>query len=193
MSLLQTTVVAGDGGFASDVAAVGGQIAGAVSSVNWAQPSWDLFIILFFVVIVFFYGMMLGRDRIIIILVSIYMSLAVVSNAPFIGQLRPDPGGNFLAFKVTSFVGVFVLLFFLLSRSSVMRSFSQLGAGNWFQVLLFSIFHVGLLVSVTLTLLPPEATESLQPLTRTIFASDLGRFGWIVAPIAGIVMIRGGE
>jgi hypothetical protein len=191
MFLFQTTVTAGNSGLASDVAAVGGQIAHAVENVNWAQPSWDLFIVLFFVVIVFFYGMMLGRDRIIIILVSVYMALAVVSNAPFIGQLKPDSGGHFLAFRVTAFVGIFVLLFFLLSRSAVMKSFATLGAGNWFQVLLFSILHVGLLVSVTLTLLPPDAVGHLSPMTQTVFASDLGRFLWIVAPIMSIVLIRG--
>ena len=94
MFLFQTTVVPGNEGIVADVAQVGGSIANAVTGVNWAQPSWDLFIILFFIVIVFFYGMMLGRDRIIIILVSIYMALAVVSNAPFIGQLRIDSGGG---------------------------------------------------------------------------------------------------
>ncbi|MCK4858382.1 MAG: hypothetical protein KAT58_10465, partial [candidate division Zixibacteria bacterium] len=131
-------------------------------------------------------------DRIIIILVSIYMALAVVSNAPFIDQLRVDSGGGFLAFRVTAFVGIFVLLFFLLSRSVVMKSFASIGSGNWWQVLLFSIFHVGLLVSVTLALLPPEATEHLAPMTRQIFVSDVGRFLWIVAPILGIVMLKAG-
>ena len=193
MFLFETTVVPGNEGLATNVVAVGGDIANAITSVNWAQPSWDLFIIIFFIVIVFFYGMMLGRDRIIIILVSIYMALAVVSNAPFIGELRLDSGGGFLVFRVMAFVGIFVLLFFLLSRSAVMKSFAHMGSGNWWQVLLFSIFHVGLLVSVTLTLLPPEATDHLAPMTRQVFASDTGRFLWIVAPILGIVMLKSGS
>jgi len=37
----------------------------------------DLFIILFFVIAAFLYGFSLGRDRIVAILVSIYMGLAV--------------------------------------------------------------------------------------------------------------------
>jgi len=191
MFLFQTTVATGNASLVSDVAKVGGDIANSVSNINWAQPSWDLFIILFFIVIVFFYGMMLGRDRIVIILVSIYMALAVVSNAPFIGQLRLDTDGNFTIFRVAAFIGIFVLLFFLLSRSAVMQSFSAIGTGSWWQVLMFSVFHIGLLVSITLTLLPPDATMSLAPITRQVFASDAGRFLWIVAPILGVVLLKG--
>ena len=44
-----------------------------VTNINWAAPSWDLFIILFFIVAAFLYGLSLGRNRVIVILVSIYM------------------------------------------------------------------------------------------------------------------------
>ncbi|MBN1585542.1 hypothetical protein JW899_04215 [Candidatus Uhrbacteria bacterium] len=191
MSFLQTTVVSGDGWLPVSAAKVSDDIANSVSGINWMHPSWDLFILLFFVVAVFFYGMMLGRDRIVTILISIYMSLAVVSNAPFIGQLRPESGG-YAAVRILSFIGIFVLIFFLLSRSSVMRSFASVGYGSWWQVWVFSVFHVGLMVSITLTLLPPEAAAHLAPVTRGVFASDIGRFLWIVAPILGIVMLKSG-
>ena len=38
--------------------------------LNFASPTWDLFIILFFVVVSLLYGMSLGRDRILAIIVA---------------------------------------------------------------------------------------------------------------------------
>jgi hypothetical protein len=162
-------------------------------SVNWATPTWDLFIVIFFIVTVFLYGMSLGRDRIIVILVSIYMALAVVSNAPMIGRANPNADiqfGNIFAFKVSAFLGLFILLFFLLSRSALMKTFGNMAAGRWWQVFVFSVFHVGLLVSITLSFLPSDAVGHLAPITRLLFATDIAKFIWIVAPITGMVLLK---
>ena len=81
-----------------------------VSGFNFAEPTWDLFIILFFLLASFVYGLTLGRDRIILILISIYMSLAVIGAAPFLEQIMPqelDPNNTFL-FNISVFLGIFV-------------------------------------------------------------------------------------
>lgn len=163
-------------------------VSNALDKVNWVSPTWDVFIVLFFVVTVFLYGISLGRDRILVILVSIYMALAVVSNAPFLMR----SGTNF-ALRATIFIGVFLLLFFLVSRTALTKIFGSLASGKLWQVLLFSTLQVGLLVSITLSFLPPEAIEVLHPITRTIFASSIGRFGWVSAPIVAMIFFTGDE
>jgi hypothetical protein len=181
---------AGSGASAQAAGAAASAMA-AFSRINWSAPTWDLFIVLFFLVTVFLYGLSLGRDRVIVILVSIYMALAVVSNAPIIGRLESGPSfGQWFAFKVTTFLGLFVLMFFLMSRSALQRTFGNLASGKWWQVMLFSTFHVGLLVSITLSFLPPEAVSGLAPVTRQLFATDMARFAWIVAPIAAMSVIK---
>lgn len=163
-----------------------------VATIDWARPTWDLFIILFFIVAGFLYGLSLGRDRIVVILVSIYMALAVSTTAPYIGQLNAQIGvQNVFVFQISTFVSTFIILFLLLSRSALLRTIaSSDNSGSWWQVLVFSVLHVGLLVSITLSFLPPAALNSLSPLTRQIFASELGRFLWIIAPILIMVMIK---
>ncbi|MBI4458026.1 hypothetical protein HY633_03630 [Candidatus Uhrbacteria bacterium] len=193
MFLLET-VVANTNEVATGTTSVTVDLLSLLARVNWASPTWDLFIVLFFIVTVFLYGMSLGRDRIIVILVSVYMALAVVSNAPFLGRLQADININqYFAFKVTTFLGIFILLFFLLSRSALLRTFGNLAAGSWWQVMVFSAFHVGLLVSITLSFLPPDAIGHLAPLTKQVFASETGKFAWVVLPIVGMVMLRGNE
>ncbi len=194
--LLVATVSADSAG--SGLAKAAGSLIGYVQaqfmSVNWASPTWDLFIVMFFILTVFLYGMSLGRDRIIVILVSIYMAMAVVSNAPIIGGANPNHDvqfGNIFAMKVSAFLGLFILLFFLLSRSALMKTFGNMAAGKWWQVLAFSIFHVGLLISITLSFLPAEAVGQLAPITRNLFASDIAKFVWVVAPITGMIFLKG--
>ncbi|MFC1687971.1 hypothetical protein ACFL0L_05365 [Patescibacteria group bacterium] len=169
-----------------------------ISNINWAEPTWDLFIILFFVVAAFLYGLSLGRDRIIVILVSIYMALAVVEHAPFISDPGFQEGVNnavsqLFVFRISAFLVVFVFLFFMLSRSALVKTIASTDShGRWWQVLLFSILHVGLIVSITLSFLPEEAAQGLAPFTQNLFASSNAQFVWIILPIAAMILIKGG-
>lgn len=165
-----------------------------VASINWSQPSWDLFIVLLFVVGSIIYGFSLGRDRVIVILVSIYMALAVVNTAPGLGNYQADIGiDQFFVFRVSAFVVVFVALFFLMSRSALLRTVASSDTqGPWWQVMVFSFLHIGLLISITLSFLPPTASQHLAPLTQKIFVQDTSRFLWILAPILAMIMLKGG-
>lgn len=165
-----------------------------VANINWSQPSWDLFIILFFIVAALLYGLSLGRDRVIVILISVYMALAVVNSAPYIGAFSADVGiDKFFVFRISAFVVVFIALFFLMSRSALMSTVANSDShGSWWQVLLFSFLHVGLLISITLSFLPAGAADTLAPLTQRLFVSDGGRFFWIVTPIIAMILIKGG-
>lgn len=167
-------------------------LAELAAGLNFSNPTWDLFILIFFVVVAILYGLSLGRDRIIVILVSIYMALAVVGNAPFLKDFSASVAINeAFAFKVTAFVGIFLVTFFLLSRSGLMKILgASANRGSWWQVILFSFLHVGLLISITLSFLPPEIASHLAPITRTIFVSEVGRFAWIIAPILVMALVR---
>lgn len=167
----------------------------ALSGFNFTTPSWDLFILIFFIVAVFIYGFSLGRNRIVVILIAIYMALAVVNTAPFIDKwvnkaMTINGVGQVFAYKLGLFLITFALLFFLFSRSRLLFSVSadQRHSG-WWQIPIFSILHIGLLLSIALSFLPPESLLQLAPFTREVFGSDVGRFIWITAPIAAIIIL----
>jgi hypothetical protein len=165
------------------------------AQLNFSSPTWDLFIIPFFLVFSLLYGLSLGRDRILVIIVSIYMALAVVNTAPFLRAMEGTTInvaiGPYFAFRVTVFLSVFLVIFFLLSQSALAGTLGgHHEQGSVIQVILFSVLHVGLLISVTLSFLPREIAERFAPLTRNIFLSEIGRFIWIVAPILAMVAMR---
>jgi hypothetical protein len=156
-----------------------------LQSINWSMPTWDLFILLFFLIGALLYGLSLGRDRVIVILVSVYMALAVVSNTPVLSSINLSlhVSENFVL-KITYFIGVFVILFFLLSRSALLKTIGGSNSpGSWWQTILFSILQVGLLISITLNFLPNELTQGLSDVTKQIFMSDNGRSAWMIIPI----------
>ena len=162
-------------------------------NLNWATPTWDLFIILFFVVAAFLYGLSLGRNRIIVILISIYMALAIVNTAPYLNNFSAEISyNNASIFKFTVFVGIFIILFFLLSRGALLRTIASKDSdGSWWQSIVFSFFHVGLILSILMSYLPKEMLENnLSQAMRNVFVSDPAKFFWLVIPIVVMVLIR---
>lgn len=167
-----------------------GSIVSLITSMNWSNPTWDIFILLFFIVGALLYGLSLGRDRVIVILVAIYMALAVVTNAPALSSLNMSLHlNNNYVLRVSVFLGIFVVVFFLLSRSALLKTLGGSdGSGSWWQTIVFSMLQVGLLISVTLSFLPHEVTQGLTQITKTIFMSDQGRSAWLILPIMFMVV-----
>ncbi|MBI2636576.1 MAG: hypothetical protein HYW81_00040 [Parcubacteria group bacterium] len=167
-----------------------------VTSFNFQSPTWDMFIILFFLVASFVYGLTLGRDRIIMILITVYITLAVVGVAPFMDELIPPDANpnNVFMYKIVLFLGVFVALFFLLSRSAILRALARSDApGEWWQIVVFSILHVGLLISITLSFIPEEYYGQLSQMTRDWFVGEGAVFFWVIAPVAAMTLVGGGK
>lgn len=162
-----------------------------LQALSWSHPTWDLFIVVFLMVGTLVYGFSLGRDRIIMIMVAVYMALVAVLYLPVIPQFTAAFSfSNGFAFKVGTFLGMFAVLFFMLTRSALNRSLSGDGAlGRWWHVLILSFLQVGMLVSVVVGFLPPLWIEKLSPITQLIFASAWGKFVWVVAPIFGLLLV----
>jgi hypothetical protein len=161
-----------------------------LTTIDWTQPSWDLFIVLLFIVSAFLYGLSLGRDRILVILTSIYMALAIVNTAPYMDsfslQISINEGS---VYKVTVFLGMFLIIFFLMSRTAVVNTFASDSGGKWWHALIFSFFHTGLILSIVFQYLPPEIIGNVSEPMRNYFISDPARFFWLVAPIASMVLL----
>lgn len=164
-----------------------------LAGLDWSRPSWDMFIYLFFIIATLLYGLSLGRDRVIVILISVYMALAVVDAAPFLDTVRNGAGNDqFAAFRVAVFAVVFVVLFFLMSQSALLSTIASTDTrGSWWQVIVFSMLQVGLLISIVLSFLPHASTAHLSLLTQKIFVQDTSRFIWIIAPILAMILLKG--
>lgn len=169
------------------------QLMNAITAIDWMTPSWDVFIIIFFIMASLVYGISLGRDRIFVTLVSLYMGLAVVKYVPYITEFNASITiEDGLAMNVSVFLGIFIILFFLLSQSALVKTLgSGLNQGKMLTVLLFSFLQTGLLISVTLSFFPQDLSQWISPLTQTLFLSDPAKAFWIITPIVAMMIIGG--
>jgi len=157
---------------------------------NPANPTWDFFIILFFVIATFLYGLTVGRARVVVQIVAMYMTIAVLASAPFWGQLNGRTPLDHTVSYLVSFLVIFALLCILLSRSLFHKHLAE-GKGQWSDVLLLSVVQVGFLTSVTLNSASGWVVGHLSPATHLIFTNGIAPFIWTVLPIAALVVIRG--
>lgn len=168
-----------------------GQLTDFIHSISWSHPTWDLFVVAFFVLGAFVYGFSLGRDRIIMIMVAVYMALVAVTNLPFVphfgAQIALDNG---FVIKLSTFLGLFAVLFFMLTRSALNHALSGNGAlGSWWHVLLLSFMQIGMLISVVMNFLPLAWLDKFTPFIQTVFVSAWGKFFWVVLPIIGLLLV----
>lgn len=163
-----------------------------LQNLSFANPTWDLFVLLFFIAASFIFGISLGKARIIVILVSLYMTIAVLSTAPFLKQLDAEITiPQMIAVKVSVFMVAFIGIFFLVSRSALTSTIvGSDEQGSIWQIILFSFFLVGLLIETVLTFTNLFPLEEMSPLAKMAFGSDWARFFWVAAPIAAMILLR---
>lgn len=159
-----------------------------INSFDWSRPSWDMLVVAFIIFGGLLYGMSLGRARLALTTVAIYMSMAIVSAAPFVDQMfaaKVHVAGYGFDIKIVAFLGLLLVVMFFFARGALFRSF--LGsdtAGGFIQSLLLSFIHSGLVVSIVMNYLPSEALTNFSPQIRNIFYGQWQLFWWLCAPVA---------
>ncbi|MBU1291867.1 hypothetical protein KKH07_00010 [Patescibacteria group bacterium] len=157
---------------------------------------WDIFIALILLIIVLVYGLFLGRNRMIIILLSSYFSFLIVQNIPWwklssIGWLGVEQNPS-SSLRIILFLGIILLFYFLIPRSaltSVLRVRKR-GLASWWQLFFLSIVQIGFLAMIILSFLPLEVLSSLAPTIRKLFIGPEAQFVWITLPILTIILMR---
>ncbi len=137
----------------------------------------------------FGYGVVIGRDRAVIVLLSLYMAFCVVTNTPAISLVSRGLGfGRVPALNVCWFLGLFVLLFLILWRSSALKNLAR-DRGHWLHAGIFGVLEIGFLSSVLLFLLPADWIRDLPRAFQLVFLHDIARSIWFIAPIIGLATL----
>lgn len=162
-----------------------------ISTFNWHSPSWDLFILLFWLVASVLFAFAAGRGRMLLILVSTYMAQLLVIKAPFLSEVASDKfniGAATLA-QLAAFVVLFLIFFIFLGR----YAFRSTADGRQILALpftlIFTVLQVGLLINIVVTYLPDYVQNSFSPLIQFIFLHPNAGFIWLLAPIVFLIVI----
>ncbi len=163
-------------------------------SVNLSNPiagsltQWDMMLLLSFGAVSLLYGLSMGRRRTLVMLVSVYMALAITQAIPDV-VLNVSLNNQF-ALQLSAFVGIGLLLFFVLSRSALLKMFGgDDDGGKWTQTVLFSLLFGGLVLTVSLSFIPPAWLLQFSPSVLQVFSNPWAQFGWIAAPVIAMIVI----
>lgn len=161
-----------------------------IRNFNWHNPSWDLFILLFWVVASLFYSFAAGRGRVISLLMSLYITKLLVLEAPWltnaINQKLPSALSAWQ--QMVTFLVIFVLLFILLSRYAFRTSADGRQLTSIPFTLVFAFLQVGLLINIILGFLHSSGLN-FSPLVTFIFLSSVSNFVWLLAPLAFLIIL----
>ncbi len=164
-----------------------------ISDTIGFRPAFDTLSIAFLFLASFFYGLSVGRKRMMVVLTSTYFSFAVVQVFPFWRTLFSRVGEE-QAFFVRSglFLFFLVVIYMILSgaRLRTMLSLPPKGLGSWWQIFVLAVSQVGLLVTIFLSFSPENSNIELTPVTTRLFSHSAARFLWFLAPIIFLGFFR---
>ncbi len=162
-----------------------------IRSFNWHAPSWDLFILLFWVVASVLYAFAAGRGRLLSILVSVYMAKLLVIEAPFLKTLV-NAKLNIVTVSLqhlAAFAVLFLVLFFFLSKYGFRTAAEGRNGATLVFGIPFALLQIGLLINIILGFVPAHVQQSLHPLVQFLFVQHTVSFLWLVAPIVYLIVL----
>jgi hypothetical protein len=160
-------------------------------SFNWHTPSWDLFVILAWLVASVMYAFAAGRGRILTVMLSIFMAKLLVIEAPF---LSSEVAGRFnigvLSLQQLATFGILFTIFFVFLGRYVFKTSADTKqfSGLIFS-LVFAVLQVGLLINCILTLLPVHVQDNFTSLVKIIFINNPASFVWLVLPVLFLIIL----
>ncbi len=151
-----------------------------------SNPTWDILLLLFFFFAVFVYGLVVGRNRVIVLLLASYPAALINEYLPypakFLSQLN-IPQTLFL--KSFSFFILVLFVFWILSKYGFSRKELSKKTG---QVIFLSFLNVGFWANTIFgyALKINEDVVKLAPLTKLLFGSIPSHVIWLLLPVLAL-------
>lgn len=163
-------------------------------------PSWDLFLIIFFIVSIG-YSFVLQRDKVVVTLLAIYAGIvmAALLGGPlqqfFVGD-RTIANQVFIRSSASPFTiqaAVFILTTVLVSlRSGIGRgSSSGRGSLSAFELAIFSFLNTALIITAVFSFMDPAARDHFNETSRIARVFISHQAWWMIAPLIALVVTGG--
>ncbi len=164
-------------------------VASGIGGISLHNPTWDAFILLFWIIVSIIYSFSAGRGKIISILVAVYMSELIVIQAPFLGNGAAQHLNVALYIgRLVVFLVMFLVFFLVLSKYVFRTSLEHRGMSSWLFSFLFALLQVGFLISVVLSFLPIATQQTFSTSIQTLFITSTAQFVWLLLPMIFLVV-----
>ncbi|HPO11383.1 MAG TPA: hypothetical protein PLM63_02280 [bacterium] len=163
-----------------------------IQNINFNNPTWDMFILLLFITIAFFYGIFIGRDKILHLLLSSVFAFLIVKIDPFLSYVKGLKESEISVINMFLFLFLTIFFYIMLIKRSILSNIDSC-APRFFHVFVFSFLHSGLMISLSLNLLDDKTLSNFGPLIHNIFINNIALFLWIFCSILAIIFIKGNK
>ena len=152
--------------------------------------SLDFLAVIFFLVVMLLIAFSLGRNRIVVAIISTYLAAFIYLILPWSNQIRA-----WLSLEQVFWVnlGIFALAWLICYSvlvSSVLRSRASLGDSSVLIVLLLSIVETGFLFSIAIALLKVGELLALSPVLLKYFGATGAAFAWMLLPLVVFLFLK---
>lgn len=159
-----------------------------ITTVSELRPSYGTLLLAAFVIIALASTFKQGKGGVLRDIISLYMAIAINNFIPFlnlvIGGVKVEDNPWL---KVGIFVVIFLLISFMLTRSSL--GSLDTGRSSFLNTFLLAALGSGLLISTISVMLPPDIKKELAGISQFVFVNEVARFAWVIAPILLTVLI----
>jgi hypothetical protein len=151
--------------------------------------SWEVVVAGFFIFAIFFYGLSIGRGRLLLFLISIYIAKLLVDSFVYVDLLDDVFKGRLFSAYLGLFIVSYVIVFIILDRSILRTRLStkEFPVGK---LLILSIMIVVLLANVVFTYLPSNVALSVDSGAINFIIGDTAFFWWFVASLFSILLLK---
>lgn len=124
-----------------------------------------------------------GRNRIVPLVASLYAAIPIYTVFPYT---------EYITTPLVSIVLYFVIAFLAYIAFSGLASFVATGSIGFINLLILSATVAGMLIAVSIHILPVEQLYTFSAPTRALFASTEAFFFWLVAPLVAVFVFGRG-
>lgn len=161
------------------------------AATNLNVSTWELVLVLILIGGGFLLSLLLGRNRIFVLLLGSYISFALMSVIPFTKAAPSlfDREEDFVI-SIVIFLVLIGLIYFLLSRSILKTAIRKKGKRSIIQGFFLGLFLIGIIFSVIFSFFPKDLESAFSPIIKSVFDTSLARTIWLVVPLIFVGLFR---
>lgn len=159
-------------------------------AIDFTTLNWDLFVLFIFIAGTGAYMFRFGKDKAFIMLLSSYISFALVSRIDLWESVLNISAGDSFFDALLVFIVFTAAVFFILTHSSFTSIFDRGSRKVWFDTLVIGFLQIGLFISMAISFLSPLENSSLSIFLKSVFVEDGSQFFWFTAPLLAIFLLK---
>lgn len=154
------------------------------------NPSWEVLLYVFLFVSLFFYAMYAKKGRIISFFISLYLSIFIFLNFPYLKFYLVDSldSPQFFFYRLIAFAILVIVFNVLLIKIGV--SESSFSKSKWYEAILFSALGVSIIISFLLHFFKADFIYEFSDISKYLFSSNNLFFWWLIAPFIAFFFFK---